>query len=297
MTGHRVLVGVDAGGTKTAVAVMRGGEVAGRAEGAGGALRPGRTLVASATIADTVRRALSSAGVIRGDALVVGAAGAGRDAEARELQQALRAESLADAVLVTSDSAIALEAAFEGGRGIVLSAGTGSIAFARDGDGAFHRAGGYGWQMGDEGSGYAIGRAALGAVGRARDARGAETKLLERLSESTRSPDFDALVRWAATAGPAEVATLAAPVASAAAESDAVATAIIHYAAEELAQLVLSLRKRLGDDAIPVALTGGLLTNPALDTALRARLARDGVVPVDRPVDAVSGALRLAAKM
>lgn len=297
MTGRRVLVGVDAGGTKTAVAVMRDGQIAGRADGTGGALRPGRTLVASAAIADTVRRALSSAGVIRGDALVVGAAGAGRDAEARELQQALRAESLADAVLVTSDCAIALEAAFEGEPGIVLSAGTGSIAFASDRAGTFHRAGGYGWQMGDEGSGYAIGRAALGAVGRAQDSRGAETKLVERLSEATRSPDFDALVRWAATAGPAEVATLAAPVASAATEGDAVATAIIHYAAEELAQLVLSLRKRLGDEAIPVALTGGLLTNPALDTALRARLARDGVVPVDQSVDAVSGALRLAAKM
>jgi len=297
MTTRRVLVGVDAGGTKTAVAVMRDGEIAGRAEGSAGALRPGRTLVASATIADIVRRALSSAGAIRGDAMVVGAAGAGRDVEARELQQALRAESLAEAVLVTSDSAIALEAAFEGEPGIVLSAGTGSIAFASDRDGTFHRAGGYGWQMGDEGSGYAIGRAALGAVGRAQDSRGAETQLLERLCEATRSPDFDALVRWAGTAGPAEVATLAAPVASAAAEGDAVATAIIHYAAEELAQLVLSLRKRLGGEPLPLALTGGLLANPALDTALRARLARDGVVPVDRPVDAVSGALRIAARM
>ena len=294
MSRPRVLAGVDAGGTKTVAAVMRDGAISGRAEGSGGALRPGRTLVASAAIADVVRRALSDAGALRADALVVGAAGAGRDPEARELQQALRAESLADTVHVTSDSAIALEAAFEGGPGIVLSAGTGSIAYARDGDGALHRAGGYGWQMGDEGSGYAIARAALGAVSRAHDARGAGTKLTELLARATRSQDFDGLVRWTATAGPPEVAALAAVVAEAAADGDAVASAIIHYAAEELAQLVLSLRQRLGDDTLPVAVTGGLLANSSLDLALRQRLAKDGVTPIDKVVDAVAGALRLA---
>ena len=63
--------------------------------------------------------------------------------------------------------------------------------------------------MGDEGSGYAIGRAALGAVSRAHDGRSPRTALTERVLGATRSTDFDALVRWAAGATPAEIAALA----------------------------------------------------------------------------------------
>ena len=293
----KVLIGADVGGTKTAAAVMRDGEIVGRAEGPGAAIRPGRALASAATIAETVRRALAAAGALQGDVLVVGAAGAGRPAEARELQQALRGEAVAGTIVVTTDIAIALEGALGTGAGIVLSAGTGSIAIARDGQGESHRAGGYGWQMGDEGSGYAIGRAALGAVSRAADGRGAETALSSRLLEATRTSDFDELVRWTATAGQPEVAALAPHVLAAAGEGDATARAIVHYAAEELANLVLHLRRKLGGDTPAVALTGGLLENPLLRQALEARLKKDGVAPAPGEVDAVSGALRMAANV
>ena len=156
-----------------------------------------------------VRRALSAMGRLGGDVLVVGAAGAGRDPERSELRNSLRAETLADTVVVTTDIEIALEGAFERGPGMVVSAGTGSIAVGRDRQGNHRRIGGYGWLMGDEGSGYAIGRAALGAVSRAHDCRSPRTALTERLLATTRSNDFDALVRWAAGASPAEIAALA----------------------------------------------------------------------------------------
>ena len=106
---------------------------------------------------------------------MVGAAGAGREPEREELRKALRGENLAPTVVVTTDIEIALAAAFTDGPGIVVSAGTGSVAVGRDQAGKRHRIGGYGWQMGDEGSGYAIGRAALGAVSRAVDARSPKT--------------------------------------------------------------------------------------------------------------------------
>lgn len=293
----RILVGADVGGTKTAAAVMRNGAIVGRADGPGAAIRPGRALASAATIADTVRRALSAAGVLQGDVLVVGAAGAGRATEARELQQALRAEAVAHTVVVTTDIAIALDGALGAGAGIVLAAGTGSIAIARDGTGASVRAGGHGWQMGDEGSGYAIGRAALGAVSRAADGRGAETTLSTRLLDATRSGDFDGLVRWTASAGPPEVAALAPYVLAAAADGDATARAIVHYAAEELAGLVLHLRRKLGVEAPAVALTGGLLTNPFLREALEARLKKEGITPTPGEIDAVGGALRMAREV
>lgn len=293
----KILIGADVGGTRTSAAVMRDGEIVGRAEGPGAAIRPGRALASAATIAETVRRALSGAGVLQGDVLVVGAAGAGRTAEARELQQALRGEAVAETVVVTTDIAIALEGALGPDAGIVLAAGTGSIAIARDAGGASHRAGGYGWQMGDEGSGYAIGRAALGAASRAADGRGAETALSAALLTATRSADFDELVRWTATAGPPEVAALAPYVLAAAADGDPTARAIVHYAAEELAGLVLHLRRKLGGEVPTVALTGGLLTNPPLREALEARLRKDGITPVPGGVDAVGGALRMASEV
>ena len=294
----RVLIGADVGGTKTAVVVSVDGELAAREEGPGAAVRPGRALVSASVIADVARRALSAAGRIRGDVLVVGAAGAGRPTEQGELQSALRAEGMADTVIVTTDIAIALEGAFGAGPGIVVSAGTGSVAVGRDAAGVLHRMGGYGWQMGDEGSGYAIGRAALGAVSRASDGRSPETQLTPRMLEATRSADFDTLVRWAASAGPAEVASLAPAVLEVASRGDVVAQGIADYAARELSQLALNLIPRLeGAGRIPVVVTGGLLANAHLRRAVVAKLAEDPALEsVDAPVDAALGAIRIAER-
>ena len=154
-----LLIGADVGGSKTAVGVSEGGAVLARADGPGAAVRPGRALASATMIAEVVRRALAETGRLSGDVLIVGAAGAGRDPERSELAKALRAENLARHVEVTTDVELALAGAFESGPGIVVSAGTGSVAVGRDQSGKRHRIGGYGWQMGDEGSGYAIGRA------------------------------------------------------------------------------------------------------------------------------------------
>jgi glucosamine kinase len=294
----KVLIGADVGGTKTAVAVSEDGKILGRADGAGGAVRPGRALVAATTITEVVRRALSAAGRLTADVMVVGAAGAGRDPEREELRKALRAENIAPNVVVTTDIDIALAAAFDDGPGIVVSAGTGSIAVGRDKAGKRHRIGGYGWQMGDEGSGYAIGRAALGAVSRAVDARSPKTALSDRVLRATRSDDFDALVRWAATASPAEVAALAPHVLSIAADGDQLARGIVDYAARELSQLAICLLPQMElTPPVRVAVTGGLLApDQPLRKTLLAKLAEEPAFQAtDTPVDAVMGALRLAA--
>ncbi|HEV8453809.1 MAG TPA: BadF/BadG/BcrA/BcrD ATPase family protein [Gemmatimonadales bacterium] len=293
----RVLIGADVGGTKTAVAVSRDGKIVGRADGPGAAVRPGRALASSSTIAEVVRQALSSAGLLIGDVLLVGAAGVGREPERDELRKALRGENVASSVVVTTDIEIALAAAFADGPGIVVSAGTGSVAVGRDRTGKQHRIGGYGWQMGDEGSGYAIGRASLGAVSRAVDGRSPKTALSDRLLRATRSDDYDELVRWAAGASPAEVAALAPHVLAVAAAGDPLAQGIADYAARELSQLAICLVPKMDiAPPIPVAVTGGLLgTDQPLRKTLLAKLAEEPVFqPTDNPVDAVAGALRLA---
>ncbi len=296
-----VIAGADVGGTKTTVAVAAaaGGAVLARSVGAGAAVRPGRALASSATIAELVRRALADAGRLTAEVLVVGAAGAGREPEREELHAALRTEAIARTIVVTTDVEIALVAAFGDSAGIVVSAGTGSIAVARDRAGRLHRLGGYGWQMGDEGSGYAIGRAALGAASRARDGRSPATALESRMLEAARCHDFDALVRWAAVATPGEVASLAPHVLDVAAAGDPVAQGIADYAARELSLLALLLAERLNDgEPTPVALTGGLLeTMPTLRRAVLAKLAdQPSLRPLGDPVDAVLGAIVLAAR-
>ncbi len=294
----RILIGADVGGSKTAVGVAQGKEILARADGPGAAVRPGRALASAGVIAEVVRRALSQLGRLAGDVLVVGAAGAGRQPERDELRKALRAETIADTVVVTTDIEVALAGAFETGPGMVVSAGTGSVAVGRDRHGKRHRIGVYGWQMGDEGSGYAIGRAALGAVSRAHDGRSPQTALSDRVLAASRSADFDALVRWAAGASPAEIAALAPHVLDVATQGDPLAQGIADYAARELSQLALCLLPIMDvDPPIGVAITGGLLgAAQPLRRSVLGRLAEEAALrPIESPVDPVVGALRLAA--
>jgi len=297
----KLIVGVDAGGTKTAVIVARDGEIVSRAAGPGAKMRSGRGIACATTIAEAVRRALAQAGVSRGDIMIAGAAGAGREEEREELRQAFRPEMLAERVVVTGDTEMALAAAFGDHPGIVVTAGTGSMGVARDPYGRMHRAGGYGWQMGDEGSGYAVGRAALGAVGRAADDRSPRTELTPLLLKMTRSDTFDALIRWAAAAGPPEVASLAPAVFEAAHQGDTVAAGIMDYAARELAALVFKLLPHFGGDerqSVDVATNGGLLFHDGpLFRMLKGKLGEEPRIKLrDEPLEAAAGAVHLAGK-
>jgi len=271
----------------------------GRASGPAGAVRAGRALQAASRIAAVVRRALTDAGLLQADVLVVGAAGVGRDPERSELRDGLRNEQLAARTIVTGDLDIALEAAFGADPGIVLVSGTGSVAVARTPDGTLHRQGGYGWQMGDEGSGYALGRAALLAVGRARDGRGEATSLTAALLGHPPARHFEELVRWSAAAEPGEIAALAPLVLQCAGGGDPVAQRLVGQAVEELAGLVASLLARFGGSAaVPVALAGG---NLAPDRGLRAPLLQKlrqvpRVSALDTTLDPAEGALAMARR-
>ena len=300
-----VLLGVDSGGSHTAVVVGdRAGRVLSRAEGPGSAMRPGGAERSAAVILDVARRAATQANVTLPAALaLVGAAGAGRALEQEALAAAITAAGVAERVDVRGDIEIALAAAFGDGPGILINAGTGSIAYARGANGQLHRAGGHGWQLGDEGGGYWLGRRALAAAARAHDGLEESSTLLERLLVALGLETFDDLIRWTATATPAQVAALAPHVLNAAREGETVAQQIIEEAAAELSQLVRVLLRHFAEgDAIKLATAGGLLRpgSPLL-IALRANLATD--LPRARisegggQVDAPAGALRLAVQL
>jgi N-acetylglucosamine kinase-like BadF-type ATPase len=289
-----VVIAADVGGTKTVVAVRVDGVERARVRATGAAVRPGRAMASAATVAAAARQALAEAGLLRARLLVVGAAGVGREAEAGELARALRAEDVADQVHVTTDIDLAFHAAFGNDPGIVLCAGTGSIAAARDSNGSMTRMGGYGWQMGDGGGGYDIGRAALMRVSLGHDGLAAPSALEDRLVSAAHVGNFDGLVRWAAAAGPKEVAALARVVLDTAAEGDTAAQAVVAYAGGQLVELVTGLAERTG--VRQVALAGGVLSSGALRDEVQHALRDAGLEVLDAEVDPIEGAWGLGAE-
>jgi N-acetylglucosamine kinase-like BadF-type ATPase len=297
-----LVIGVDAGGSHTSAAVANETKELARHTGPASAVAPKAVAESAEVIAGVVKKVMALARQ-RGPALtlVVGAAGVGREAERKALETALKRSKLATTVRVIPDGAIALCAAFGRGAGILVHAGSGSIAYAQSATGQVWRTGGLGWQLGDEGSGYALGRAALGAAGRAWDGRGPQTALGDALLATLKLAKPDDLVRWAQSAGRAEVVRLAEATGGVARRGDAVALALVDQCAADLADHVSTLLTHFSSaDPVTVALGGGMLTpDSPVRERLVARLRHDQPKVSVSPdaVDPVKGALVLAREL
>ena len=260
-----IVIGVDGGGSRTRAWVAgEHGERLGSAEGPASALRPGGEERSAEIIAAAAREALASCEMthVVPRVLCAGVAGAGRDADRQALWRALASREMAEDVVVHADAAVALDDAFDDGSGLLLVAGTGSVAFGRGPTGAHARCGGWGPVCGDEGGGAWIGRRALSIVTGAADGREPETALTGAVLTAAEVNLPDDLIAWAAAATPADLAELAAVVASVAEHGDLRASSLLNLAAEELVLHVRTLARVLFQDeraACPVALAGGLL--------------------------------------
>lgn len=299
-----IVVGVDGGGSKTHVIVAdgRGKEIA-TLTGAPSAVRPGDALHSAEVIGALVRDALAVAErEERPKMLTVGVAGAGREKERKALLRALSGEAIADEVQVVTDAEIAMEDAFGDGPGILLISGTGSVAFGRGPTGTFVRCGGWGPLCGDEGSGAWIGRRALSVMTASHDGREPETRLVGAVLTALQLDEVDDLVSWAASATPKDLAALAMPVMTLAAERDLRANSICTLAAEELVLHVRTLARQLFVDeraALPVALAGGMLHRGSFLRRLvehRLKTAVPGSHLHGEDVIAARGAVKLARK-
>jgi glucosamine kinase len=270
-----LVAGVDGGGSRTRlILATETGEELASVDGGRSAMRPGEAEKSGAVIAELMREGLSRAGILDSVPTILygGFAGVGREAERRDLEAELNRLGVAEETIVDTDAAIALGDAFDGGPGIIILAGTGSIAYGRGIDGSLARCGGWGSVFGDEGSGAWIGKRALGVVAAAADGREPPTALTGSILTAAEVGTPDDLIPWAIAAGTTTIATLAPVVIATAAAGDARANAIVSLAAEELVVHVRALALRLfGDEraAIPVALSGGLLKKGSL---LRKRL-------------------------
>lgn len=285
MTQHCFL-GLDGGGTQTrwALANAQGqllaeGTVAG-STGLQMATDAGRATLA-ATFAALAADVHEAAGATRVARVVAGLTGFAA-ADAPRLQALLAAPFALQAIDVQlmSDIELACHSAFARGQGIVVYAGTGSIAAHIDSTGALHRAGGRGSIIDDAGGGHWIASQALKAVWRLEDAQpgaAAHTALGRLVFNAMGGGDWAQTRQFVYGASRGELGLLALAVAAAAQQADENALAILRQAGLELARLALCMQQRVG--SLPLALAGRVFElHPIIEATLRSELPAATVV-------------------
>jgi glucosamine kinase len=283
-----LVVGADVGGTSSRIAVA---DLDGRvvAWGTGGPGNPHSVGVEGS--AREIRRVMDRVlGPLDGQVVrvVIGLAGGSRAAaDAGFLRAAVSARVDAPAALV-SDLTVAFASATPADRGLVLVAGTGSVAGEVVDDQLVAQRDGFGWLLGDQGSGFWIGRAAVRATLESLQ-RGRPLGPLEQaVLESSAADDYLGLLRVSYAAVPTWLASFA-PLVSRHAAADPVAAQIAGQAADLLHDLLDSLGPRPGQ---PVVLSGSVLTTPGpVSDALRRRLAQRPDQTVLTSTSSVVGAL------
>ena len=293
-------LGIDGGGTSTTARVTDSrGRVRGR--GAAGPSNPVKVGLPAAKreILAAARQALADVPRSQIRAVCVGLAGADRTQVSRPILNWLPRAIPAQAHLLTTDAAIALEAALGTRPGVVVIAGTGSIACGRDHQGRILRVGGWGSVFGDEGSAFDLGRRGIGAALRALDGVGPHTRLAGDICTSLELAEVSEVVGLSLK--PSQIAALARLVIEASGRGDGPARRIVDGAGRELARLAAALIRRLGlrQQSVAVVLAGGLLlSSEVLRRSLRLHLGR--LAPEARVTvlgrDPVEGALAMARR-
>ncbi len=256
------VIGIDAGGTKTVclLADERGAIVA-EARGPGANLHVAGELAVEKVLREVMEEAIAGRGVTPA-AICLGIAGVDREDEARTVHAIMRRIGRRSRVVVVNDALIALTAGARDDPGIVIIAGTGSIVYGRNARGEAARAGGWGHMIGDEGSGYWIGREALTAVMRGADGRGPATQLTEDVLRHFNIEDVSRLPRivYDREQPRMSVAAIGPIVQRASEQGDAVATRMLERAADELLLAARSVATRLEmrGDPFTFYLAGGV---------------------------------------
>jgi N-acetylglucosamine kinase-like BadF-type ATPase len=266
-------LGIDGGGSKTLCAV--GDEsslLAMVTAGPSNITRVGQTRAREA-LHVAIREACANAKIApqQVQRACIGVAGAGREQIAGVVRKIV-AEMIPGEIDVVGDMQIAMAAAFGPGPGVIVIAGTGSIAYGRDAQGRTARAGGWGFAISDEGSAHWIGRAAISALLRTIDrgidqskdaqATAEATPLFREMKAAWELHSLDELVR--AANSNFDFARLFPAILTAVDAGDALAPRLLAQAGRELAQLAgIVVRRLFAEDhgslpALSLAMAGGV---------------------------------------
>lgn len=305
-----LVLGVDGGGTKTLAWLSTVGHLPHERPLGRGIAGPGNPRSvgfesAFANISTAIKLAFADAGVTQKkvQAACLALAGADRAAERTRLKQWCDEHGIADRIVLTNDAEPLVAAASAEGFGIVVIAGTGSFAYGCSRSGQTVRCGGWGFLIGDEGSGYAIAVAGLRAATHAADGRAEATELLPRMQERLHVSSPQGLIEaiYRQDIQRRQIADLADVVFAAAEQGDKTAKHIISTAAQELSTLVRTVAEKLQmpTGQYPLAMAGGILLNhPEIRATLEYFLAGTPAAPgsVVLEPEPVRGAVILARK-
>lgn len=306
-------LGIDGGGTKTTCAVGDEHSVlASSTAGPSNITRVGEKR-ARESIHQAIRSTCEAAKLSPSEIkrVCIGAAGAAREEAATALRK-FSEELIHGEIEVVGDMAISMEAAFGAGPGVIVIAGTGSIAYGRNIHGATARAGGWGFAIGDEGSAHWIGRKALSQLLRAVDERAKGS-----LSQNIAQADFisgslfrelmlvwkvDSLEELARRANSDSDFSALFPAVLASADSgDDLAREVLEKAATQLLRLAAIVIRRLfpeGDD-VTLAMAGGVFRHSKTIRQLfcdQVLAAHPKAILNQELVEPVHGALKMARK-
>jgi N-acetylglucosamine kinase-like BadF-type ATPase len=295
------VLGIDAGGTKTVCLLAdERGRVIAEARAGGANLQAAGELEVEKVLHHVMDAVLADRDGMP-DAICLGMAGVDRPDDGEAVRGIMRRIGFKARTVVVNDALVALVAGAGDQPGVVIVAGTGSIAYGRDAAGHAARAGGWGYLLGDEGGGFWIGRAALSSAVRQYDGRGPATLLTDMVLEQMKLDNPTQLIHeiYYRDLHRHAISALAALVHRAAEAGDAVATEILARAGTELASAAASVITRLGmrGDVFPTVLAGGVFRGlPSLARDVTARLSevapRSAVRVLD--VEPAVGAVRLA---
>lgn len=295
------VLGLDAGGTKTVCLLADAeGRTIGTGRGGGANLQTEGELQVEKVLHAVIDEAVGGRD-IRIAAVCLGMAGADRLEDTAIVHDILRRLGFRTGVVVVNDALVALVAGAGDNPGIVIVSGTGSITYGVNQCRMAARAGGWGFLLGDEGSGYWIGRHALNAALRERDGRGPRTVLTPLVCDHFHVASPEQLVRQIYDPGlrPQAIAALGALVEHARQRGDVIAADILRGASEHLTQGAQSVASRLemrGDQFATVLAGGMFRAIPWLADDVSRRLRdvapRSWVAPLD--IEPAQGAVGLA---
>lgn len=294
-----IFLGIDGGGSKTTCLVGDPNVVLATATVGGINLVRSGEAQARANLHQVIREACSAAKIDASQIarVCLGTTGAGRP-QASDLLRRIIAEIVPADIKVVGDTVIALHSAFDSGEGIVVIAGTGSIAYGQNHEGETARAGGWGYAISDEGSGQWIGRTAVSAVLRGHD-EGESSRVFGLICKAWNIEGLDDLVQLANAVPPPDFFALAPSILEAADAGDALARSVLTQAGTQLASLAKIVISRIftNQPNVPVAMSGGVFRNSPLVrqvfyNSLRSEYPDVKIAPT--VVEPVKGALALA---